>query len=177
MKSVIWIRVGQSRKTKTWLMRSFAAEETIGFEGNFKSTCTILQKKRRGDSTKLPIFNINDKSNTLDDPNSWDVKLQNSILVTSKWQQSQPVYYPSKYATLSWQENKRKWIEGHQEREVIQLKGSWRNHDSHLFSLLTFCMCLNVPLLQMEGHHKETHSTGHQDSKCPHLRRAPHSPL
>lgn len=31
-------------ESRTWLMRSFAVEETIGFGGNFKSTCTILEK-------------------------------------------------------------------------------------------------------------------------------------
>ena len=32
-----------SSEKLTWLIRSFAAEDTMGFEGNFKSTCTILQ--------------------------------------------------------------------------------------------------------------------------------------
>lgn len=30
-------------KCQTWLIRSFAGEETIGFAGNLRSTCTILQ--------------------------------------------------------------------------------------------------------------------------------------
>ena len=49
--------------------------------------------------------------------------------------------------------------------------------NSMMQSKFTFDMYLSVPSPQKEGIHIETHSTGHQGSKCQHLHHALCFPL